>query len=419
VSGRGVFENLGTLVKAANALTNRINVALDSPGPLEVAGGLLQLAGGGTLAGPVGVTAGATLEITGASQRPGWLLSGTFTGNGRLRLLGGSNHLAGTLAGPALFIQGQDIRLSAGLGLTNVEVRGGTLHLDGALRLTGTNTILTGANTRIRGPGPVRNEGAVSESAVWFDADLENAGVWNYAATVRQRYAGTFRNLPGATYTIVTNITGALTQGPAPGVFDNAGLLRKISSGRATLDLAVTNRGVLEITGLLSLDGPFTQPEGGLLRLRGGAFSPSAVRFFGGELHGPGTVGRDQGGAYSITCQARLRPGGPDGFGQLTFDATTARLGTNEVVLRVGGPVAGVEHDQLLGTDTLWLGGRLRLEFTPGFTPAVGQKFLLVSVPTRLQTFRSDFESVGLPAGLAVRLNYLEDGVEAEIIAGP
>ncbi len=408
-------------MKAANPLTNVINVALESPGPLELAGGWLRLGGGGTLGGPVALAPGTTLEITGASQRPGWLLAGTFAGEGRLRLLGGSNHLAGQFAGPALFIQGQDIRLPAGLSLTNIEVRGGTLHLDGALRLAGTNTILTGGNTRVRGPGPVRNEGVVTEDGMWFGADLENASEWIYAASTRPRYAGLFRNLPGATYT-VTNLTGSLTSGPDPGVFDNAGLLRQLGPGNARVDFALTNRGVIEITGTLTVSGAFTQTADGLTRLGGGTFSPAgAGRALAGEIHGPGTVGRGGGGAfYVITNTAHLRPGGPAGHGALTFDATSTHLSTDSLVtLRLGGPAAGTEHDQLRGTGSLWLGGRLRLEFVPGFTPAPGQKFLIVSAPTRLQTFRSDFDVAGLPAGLAVRLNYLPTGAEAEVIAGP
>ncbi|MFN0066630.1 MAG: Ig-like domain-containing protein, partial [Limisphaerales bacterium] len=419
VSGRGTFENLGTLVKAANALTNVINVALESPGPLELAGGWLRLGGGGTLGGPVVFAPGTTLEITGASQRPGWLLSGAFTGDGRLRLLGGSNHLSGSLAGPALLIQGATVRLPADIGLTNGEIRSGTLHLDGPLRLAGTNTILTGSNTRVRGPGPVRNDGRVTESVVWFDTDIENAGEWIYATSTRPRYAGLFRNLPGATYT-VTNLTGSLSDTPPPGVFDNAGLLRQAGPGNARVEFAVTNRGVIEITGVLTVSGDFTQTEEGLTRLGGGTFSPGGALQLGGEIHGPGIVSRAGSGFYVITNSALLRPGSPAGHGVLTFDASRTHLSPDSLVtVRIGGPAAGTQHDQLRGTDVLWLDGRLRLEFVPGFTPALGQEFLIVSAPSRNWTFRSDFEVAGLPAGLAVRLNYLENGVEAEVVVGP
>jgi len=63
--------------------------------------------------------------------------------------------------------------------------------------------------------------------------------------------------------------------------------------------------------------------------------------------------------------------------------------------------------------------GRLRLEFVSGFTAAIGQKFLIVAANPRLLTFRSDFDVVGLPVGMKVRLNCLREGVEAEILLAP
>lgn len=421
LSGPGLLENLGTLAKAANRLTNRLDVAFDSPGTLTVAGGVLQLAGGGTLAGPVEIAAGASLEVTGANRRPGWQFNGPVTGAGQWRVRGGSNQLNGPLAGPSVHLDGGDLRLPANLSLTNAEIRGGTLHLDGPLRLAGTASILTGSSTRIRGTGPVRNDGALTESVVWFDTDIENAGEWTYAAALRPRYAGTFRNLAGATYTLATNLTGTLNSNPDPGAFDNAGLLRQAGTGTSRLSVNLTNRGLIELTGTLILDGAFTQTDEGLTRLAGGTLSPGNRRALAGEIHGPGTLGRTSGSDfYVITNTAHLRPGGPSGFGVLTFHATAAYLWpASRLTVRVGGPTAGIDHDQLRGSHALWLGGRLRLEFVPGFTPAVGQRFLIVSAGSRNQTFQSPVEITGLPAGLGVRLQYLTNGVEAEITTDP
>ncbi|MBE7504149.1 MAG: Ig-like domain-containing protein [Verrucomicrobiales bacterium] len=421
VGGPGTFENLGTLVKAANPRTNVVSTALESSGTIEVAGGTLQLSGGGTLAGPVTLAAGATLDLTGANRRPGWLLSGAFTGAGRLLLRGGSNQFIGLLAGPTLVVNGATVRLPAGFSLTNAEIRSGTLFLDNGLRLSGTNSLLTGTSTRVRGDGVVRNDGVLGEAGVWFDGDLENAGEWNYLSSSRPRYGGVFRNLPGATYT-VTNLTSSTSGGPDPGVFDNAGLLRQVGTGNARFLNTFTNRGVMEITGTLTVAGAFTQTVQGLTRLHGGTLSPAGSwRALAGEIHGPGQVGRGTSGDfYVITNVAHLRPGGPTGFGLLEFNATAAYLGSeSRLTVRIGGTTPGTEHDQLRASHSLWLGGRLRLEFVAGFTPVIGQEFLIVSAGSRHRDFRSDFEVSGLPAGLAVRLDYLSEGVVAEMVSSP
>jgi len=146
----------------------------------------------------------------------------------------------------------------------NPEIRGGAVFPDAGLRLTGTSSIVTGGNTRLHGPGVFRNEGRLTEGAVWFDGDIENAGEWTYATSIHPRYGGLFRSFPGATYT-VTNLTGSLSEGPKPGVFDNAGLIRQLGKGNARLPFAVTNRGIIEITDTLTVAGGITQPVEGLI----------------------------------------------------------------------------------------------------------------------------------------------------------
>ncbi len=421
-TGDGTFENLGTLVKADNNFTNRVSVMLENSGKLQIDGGLLQVSAGGTLGGTVQITTNATLEILGNNLLPQWRLSGRFTGDGALRILGGSNHLTGSLQGPQLALAGSvtHLRLPANITLTNAEIRGGTVWCDGNLTLSGTNTFLTGRDTRVRGNVLLRNDGSLTEAATWLDTDVENAGTWIYTTSQSPRYTRVFRNLPGATFTL-TNITSVPSNDTEPGAFDNAGLVRKLGTRNAFLPFAFTNRGVIEISGSLSFHRAFIQTETGLTRLTGGRLAPEGnPRVLGGEIHGPGIVGIEGGDFYRITNSAHLRPGGPNGFGTLSLSAAAAYLSLeSRVTLRIGGPNPDTEHDQLRGSSILWLGGALRLEFVQGYHPAIGTKFLIVSASSRNQTFRSNFENVGLPAGRTVRLNYLPAGVEAEIIAGP
>lgn len=418
LSGNGTFENRGALIKSANSITNTFRPILENLGTLEVAGGKLQLGAGGTLGGNIQVAAGAVLELLGANRRPGWQLSGAFTGTGTLTLLGGTNAFTGSLNGPRLAVAGGILELPADLTLDRFDTTAGDLRLAGSLRLVGTNHSLHGSGTRFRGPGPVRNEGRVSGSTALFEPNVENAGTWEQLSSVRPRFAALFRNLPGGTL-IVSNITGEISSTPATSILDNAGLLLKLGSGTATLDTPFTNRGSILITGTLALQGSFTQTSNGLTQLRGGSLMlvGTSLPTLSGEIHGPGTFGRPSGNVASLDSNARLRPGGPEGTGILQMQSVRTSLGKDSVVhLRLGGTTPGSGHDQVKFSQTADLAGHLVLEFLPGKPVAVGQKFRIVEAVNRFQNFRSDFQVLGLPDTMSVRLNYLPTAVEAEII---
>ena len=414
ISGEGVFENRGLLVKAAHPRTNGLGVVLENSGELEVNGGRLRLNREGVLGGAVTIAEGAVLEVVARQD-----LTAAFSGGGTLQITGGSNVLAGTLQGPQLVLSGGSLELPAGFTLTNLTLAGSRLRLAGGLRLVGESNQLTGLSGRIEGTGILRNEGRVRDGAVWYDVEVENAGIWEFPGSTRPRTARLFRNLPGGEVTI-TNVTGGFSPSPTEGIFDNAGVFRKSGSGMANLEFAFTNRGIVEVSGRLFFDQGFTQTAAGIVRLNGGVLgfvrSPTEFR---GEVHGPGQFGFLSGGFSTFTVGAYLRPGGPSGFGIVSFASGTGVLENSVLHVRLGGTVAGTEHDQLSNGGRITVGGQLRLEFVNGFVPSVGQKFLIVSASGINRTFLGSPVVEGLPAGLAVRLNYVPAGVEVEVIPGP
>lgn len=205
--------------------------------------------------------------------------------------------------------------------------------------------------------------------------------------------------------------------GPTPGAFDNAGWLRQSGEGHARLPFAVTNRGTLENTDTMTIEGGMTQPSEGILRLRGVEFWLGGTpRLLSGQIEGPGLVSQSGGGVFDdFVITARTSVGGTNGFGILTLDGASVRLGSeSRVVMRVGGTEPGTHHDQHRGTEPLRLRGALQVEFVAGFTPVVGQKFTIVTAAPKLLTFRNQVDVIGLPAGLAIRLNYVGNRVEWE-----
>lgn len=413
ISGPGVFENRGLLIKAAHPRTNVLGVLLENHGRLEINGGRMRLIREGVLGGQVAIVEGAVLEL-GTRQE----LTAEFSGGGTLQISGGSNVLAGTLQGPQLSMIGGSLQLPPDLVLTNVAVSGSLLRLTGDLRLRGESNLLTGLAGRVEGTGILRNEGRVRDGAVWYDVDVENAGFWEFPNTVRPRTARLFRNLPGGEVTI-TNVTGSFSPTPSGGVFDNAGVFRKISDGTATLEFAFTNRAVIEARGRLFFNGAFSQTVEGVTRLNGGYLGVSqSTAELRGEIRGPGQFGFSSATSSTFRVNAALRPGGQSGFGVLSLVAGNGVLTGGVLHVRLGGGIPGTEHDQLTNTGRIQLGGQVRLEFVDGFVPSVGEKFLIVSASSVSQTFQAPLVVEGLPAGLAVRLNYLANGVEVEVIAG-
>ncbi len=195
-----------------------------------------------------------------------------------------------------------------------------------------------------------------------------------------------------------------------------------MGKGNARLTFAMTNRGTIEITDTLTVDGGMTQPLEGVIRLNGGALILGGGRgALSGQIHGPGLVSQGGGGGFEeFMSNGQLSPGGTSGHGILTLDATSMGLGADSrLIVRIGGVEPGTQHDQLRATEALRLGGNLRVEFVSGFAPAIGQKFLIVSASPRVLTFRNDFEVIGLPARLKVRLIYVSNGVEVEVLADP
>ncbi|TWT42102.1 hypothetical protein RAS1_32300 [Phycisphaerae bacterium RAS1] len=77
----------------------------------------------------------------------------------------------------------------------------------------------------------------------------------------------------------------------------------------------------------------------------------------------------------------------------------------------IAGTTPGSGHDRLAVTGAATLGGTLRVRYTSGFTPTVGQTFDVLTATTR----SGQFSTLDLPFGAQV--SYLSNGVRITVNA--
>ncbi len=168
---------------------------------------------------------------------------------------------------------------------------------------------------------------------------------------------------------------------------------------------SVTNRSLIEVlSGVLSIPSgaPFYVQEAGRLHLASGArFIADAMRFRGGELTGFGAISILS-DSFNRGCHlsATVSPGSaenPYGILSFTFAGSPNWLAGSRTILDIGGLVPGVSHDQIVAERALNIdGGTLEIRTSPGFTPAVGQEFTVMTGSSRTGTFT---ETTGLELG--------------------
>lgn len=87
----------------------------------------------------------------------------------------------------------------------------------------------------------------------------------------------------------------------------------------------------------------------------------------------------------------------------------SAILGSgNVLVMEIGGTTPGAEHDQLIVTGTLVLGGTLEVVLINGFTPMVDDEFVLIDTASFGGALQGEFSAFDLPP-IAPELEWLWD----------
>ncbi len=77
----------------------------------------------------------------------------------------------------------------------------------------------------------------------------------------------------------------------------------------------------------------------------------------------------------------------------------SAAFGSGNVLLmEIGGPTPGTEHDQLVVTGTLIVDGTLQVALLNGFAPMVDNEFTLIDVTSFGGALQGEFATFDLPA---------------------
>jgi hypothetical protein len=162
----------------------------------------------------------------------------------------------------------------------------------------------------------------------------------------------------------------------------NVGVLRLLNGKELTTGGSFGNQGWLAVGGgsQLTVNGNLTQTNG-VMTLEEGTIAATLVRIQGGQLNGYGTV------VGNVNNSALVHLGTTETRGILTVDGDYTQTAGGALVLRLGGPNAGVEYDQLQVTGTATLDGVLGVFVVGGFVPTAGDSFRVVVAEATTGTF--------------------------------
>jgi hypothetical protein len=472
MDGNGnLFINEGTFVKSAGAGSTRFGVPVNNSGHMRVEQGTLLFQSALTCTGSVHGLPGTTVDFSGGTKDflPGSSLVGDHIhsfGSTTVNVSDTYDAGVGTtiqsstfnfLAGANIVDYGDDLVVA---GAAHFEaVHGATISFQ-TMTITGNaffdsgDPISTGTFTL--GPGNGTYRGASQELTInglftWeHSADFIDPGVIHANGGLLLQFSTGTRNLPrvlnnAGLATVLGGVAinpGGMVNNLATGYMDiqfdggflsgsgggttiltNAGTLVKsagtgttsIGTGTAGIQPTSINSGTVEVqTGVLAFsNGNYVQTAGQTI-LNGGGLamtgtSAQPVQINGGVLIGAGTVT----GSVS-NAGGTVRPGLSAGALNVTSNYTQAAAGALEIEL--GGLAQGTEHDWLNVSGTASLAGTLRVALIGGFTPALGQQFVVLSASSVNGTF---FTVESLNPGLMANVIYGPTTVTLEITAVP
>jgi T5SS/PEP-CTERM-associated repeat protein/autotransporter-associated beta strand protein len=370
-NGTGLGKSVTTPVTVPNA------VNFEETATLFSAGGILYL-------GPLNLTPGdhtLTLSPTpGNTSTPmDFYATGLVSGTGNLRLISGSETVAATF-GMSSYSPENDFsgtvtvgdRVKFKLGGFSVPVFSGTLDIspggiadiDGGERIKDTSTVKVNGKL---------NFGGYNQVTETFNR-LEGSGeIRSYPFT-----SNDFNNLQ-----ILRlgegEFSGVLADGSAQ---FNKLILKKIGPGTLSLSGASTYSGT-------------TTVEGGNLKVEnttGSATGNGPVNVNeGAKLSGSGTV------AGALSVAGTVSPGSSPGILKVGGDLAIQPTGVMEV--EINGTGRGTTHDGINVGGMLTYGGKLRIIFGGGFTPAPGSP---ISVFQATGGMSGNFETVEFVGGTGV-----------------
>ncbi len=156
---------------------------------------------------------------------------------------------------------------------------------------------------------------------------------------------------------------------------------------------SVTNRGAItSVGGSFRFGGPFVQTAGNT-SLGTNFSSDATVRIEAGTFAGRGAV------AGQLYNSGVLNPGASPG---LITTGSFSNAPAGQLLLELGGLVAGTNHDQIRVTGTASLTGLVQVALVNGFTPTVGNSFTVMTYTARSGVF----ENIAAPIGYSFQPIY-------------
>ncbi len=224
---------------------------------------------------------------------------------------------------------------------------------------------------------------------------------------------------PGAALSITNDNATSLAPatGQVAGQVLNEGTLHKTGLGRFTLLVHVINDGQAIISSGAILMGSTASPRwvqgpSGQILLQGGQFginNTSQLSLEAGSFGGVGELRLTTTSTATLQNAATLRVGNPTG----TLKVSSLNLSlapTSETLVTLASDVSSLLEVQR----NLNLGGRLHIALTAGFTPALGQSFVIARAAARTGTF-AEILAPGLPPSLRAQVDYLANEVVVRI----
>jgi hypothetical protein len=294
----GWLANHGTFKKLTSTSGSLVvGSFVTNTGTIHVDAGTMVLTNGGALGGVLTNTSGQVLQLNASSYD---LMNGLLVrGSGVLRFISGGTYTVPTGA--------------------TATIAGGVQHLGGTI--TGAGTFVVTSNSsyvwnggEISGSGSllVTNSGNLTiNGAVTLGRPLQNYAsvVWNSASTVTANGDVTVNNEVGGTLDLRGDQT-FLAPGTAgtKAIVNRGTLVRRFNTDAATLSVAVTNFGLVDIqSGILTLTQPLISQAAGQMKFTVSGVTPGTQH---GQLVLP--TGSSLGGTLALNTAGYASPADGD-----------------------------------------------------------------------------------------------------------
>jgi hypothetical protein len=301
--------------------------------------------------------------------------SGTFTNAGTLTIGNGS-----TFTQTGNYNQTGTLNIQVG-GTANLQdgADSGTLSNDGTLAIGGGSIFTQSGAYSQTGTLNVQSSGTLTLSGTFSNYDGSGTltgGTYQIAGTLQFANAAIATN---AANLILTGAGAAITDLSSNDALSG---LTAVTSGNSLVlqsGASVTTTGTLTNAGNVSIDATsalavgdsFIQTDGSTT-LDGTLTAPTLVDVQGGTLIGTGTI------TGNLQNEASILIGSDTTAGTLTVSGTYTQSATGNLTLKMGGPGAGTDFDQLVVGGAATLDGTLTIKLVNGFLPDSGTTYAVV-----------------------------------------